>query len=105
MNHQEIQSISLNDDNIAVLFTAPWFQEDITVLCQLLLKEIPKHQVKEITQGADRENVRFSWLNAEFVLNFDYYSQSCWFSAQDDISLIQINPLFGFLTQSITVHV
>jgi hypothetical protein len=95
-----IQSINFIDEQITILFDQSWFQEDIGKLRQLLLNKIPEHHVKEITLGADREDVRFQWLNAEFILNFDYYSQSCWVSAHDEVSTAEIQPLFNLLTQS-----
>ena len=100
MNHIAIQSINFIGDKITVLFDQNWFQEDISELRQLLLDKIPEHNEKEVTLGADRENVRFQWCHTEFVLNFDYYSQSCWFSTQYEISNHEIKPLFNLLTQS-----
>lgn len=100
MAHIAIQSINLISVQITVLFKKNWFQEDIIALRQLLLDKIPNHLIKEITLGADSENIRFLWQNAEFVLNFDYYSQSCWFNAQDEISTLAILPLFNLLTKS-----
>ena len=100
MTHIAIQSINLTGEQITVLFNKGWFQEDIITLRQLLLDKVPNHLVKEVTLGADRENIRLLWLKAEFSLNFDYYSQSCWFSAQDDISISEIHPLFNLLTKS-----
>ncbi len=97
MTHIAIQSINLTDEQITILFTKNWFQEDILALRVLLLNTIPNHYVKEVTLGADRENIRFLWQGAEFILNFDYYSQSCWFSAQDDLSTSKIQPLFNLL--------
>lgn len=94
-----IQSINLINEQIAILFEKEWFQEDIIALHQLLLDKIPNHLVKEIIRGADRENIRFLWQNAEFILNFDYYSQSCWFSAQNKVSTSKIQPLFNILTK------
>jgi len=100
MAHIAIQSINFIGEQITVLFEKSWFQEDIIELRQLLLDKIPNHHVKEITLGADRENIRFRWLNAEFILNFDYYSQSCWFNAQDEVSASKIQPLFNLLTEN-----
>lgn len=104
MSHIAIRSINLVDEQITILFKTSWFQEDIIVLRQLLLDKIPNHLVKEITLGADKENIHFLWLKAEFVLNFDYYSQSCWFSAQDNVSILAIPPLFNLLTQNKHAH-
>jgi len=100
MAHIAIQSINFIDEQITVFFEKSWFQEDIIDLRQLLLNKIPYHHVKEIILGADREDIRFLWQNAEFNLHFDYYSQSCWFSAHDEVSNSKIHPLFNHLTQS-----
>jgi hypothetical protein len=97
----KIQSLDLIDKEISILFEETWFQEDITTLQQMLFNNIPNHIIKEKTVGADRENIRFLWLdNAELMLNFDYYSQSCWFSPQDEISSKQIQPLYNLLTNN-----
>ncbi len=95
-----VQSIKCIDEQIIVLFNQSWFQEDIEILHQFLLSKIPNHQQKEITLGADREDVRFQWSNAEFILSFDYYSQSCWFHAQDEMSMKKIQSLFHLLIKS-----
>ena len=100
MPHITIQSINFIDDQITVLFEQNWFQEDIRTLSQLLLSKVIPHEVKEITLGADRENIRFQWQNTEFILNFDYYSQSCWFSAQNEASTSKVHPLFNLITQN-----
>lgn len=97
MVHTNIQRIDIVNENISITFEKNWFQEDINTLSQLLLKKIKNHNVKEIILGADKESYRFIWLGAEFVLNFDYYSQSCWFSAQDKISALKIKLLFDTL--------
>jgi hypothetical protein len=93
----KVQSIELIGEQISILFDKAWFQEDITTLSQLLLSILPEHSIKETTIGADRECVRFMWSNAEFMLNFDYYSQSCWFSALDKVSTAQIQPVYNAL--------
>lgn len=96
----QIQSINLIGEQISILFDNNWYQEDIKALRQPLLNKIKNHHIKEITQGADRESTRFTWLNTAFILHFDYYSQSCWFSAHDEISASKIQPLFDLLTEN-----
>lgn len=105
MAHISIQSIKLIDEQIIILFENTWFQEDIIALRQALFDQIPNHYIKEIIDGADREAIRFLWFKSAFILNFDYYSQSCWISAQDDISTSNISPLFNLLTQNEPYHV
>lgn len=94
-----IQSINLANDQITVLFKQSWLQEDITTLRQLLLNNIPNHYVKELIIGADIENVRFQWRDTEFILNFDCYSQSCWFDTQDLHKTEDTKVLFNLLSQ------
>ena len=100
MTRNTVQTINLIDQQIAILFTNNWFQEDIIALRHSLLAKIPDHQTKEIVLGADRENVRFQWQKSEFILNFDYYSQSCWFSAHDEMSRAEIQSLFNLLIKN-----
>jgi len=98
MTQIKIQSIDLIDKEISLLFEKSWYQEDIPTLQQLLFSKIINYSIKEKTVGADRENIRFLWLDhAEFTLNFDYYSQSCWFSPQDEISSKQVQALYDLL--------
>jgi hypothetical protein len=100
MSHTVIHSINFSDHQITVLFNQIWFQEDIATLYQLLLKKIPNHYVKETIIGADRESVRFQWRETEFVINFDCYSQSCWFETQDPHNAKKAYSLFNLLTQN-----
>lgn len=95
-----MQSISLLDDKIIVTFNENWFQEDIATLRKLLLSNISKLYIKEVIVGADIENIRFILLDNEFTLNFEYYSQSCWFDTQSLDSLSKINLLFNTLTNN-----
>lgn len=94
-----IKSINLIDEKISIIFDTHWFQEGIHELSLQLLNKIQSYDIKDITQGADRESCRFIWLNAEFSLHFDYYSQSCWFSAHDEMSTSKIQSLFKLLTE------
>ncbi|MFT7008070.1 MAG: hypothetical protein ACJAXJ_002609 [Colwellia sp.] len=100
MSSIAVQSINCANNKITVLFNQSWFQEDITILRQLLLSNISTLCIKEIVIGADLENIRFQWLNTEYILNFDYYSQSCWFETQYPQSLTETNALFTLLTQN-----
>ena len=95
-----IQSINLVESQITVLFNQHWFQEDITILRQLLLSDITDLCIKEVVIGADLENVRFQWLNTEFTVSFDYYSQSCWFDTVDSNHLPEVISLFNLLKKN-----
>ena len=100
MSSIKIKSIHLVDVTISIIFDDNWFQEDIMMLQQLLLNSINNVNIKEVIKGADRQSIRFSWLNTEFILHFDYYSQSCWFSAYDEGTLNNIHDLFHLLTEN-----
>ncbi|PCI52895.1 MAG: hypothetical protein COB45_11495 [Gammaproteobacteria bacterium] len=100
-----IQSITLVNNQITVLFDQHWFQENITTLRHLLLNNISSLCIKEMVIGADLENVRFQWLDTEFIVNFDYYSQSCWFETQGHDNLAETLALFNLLTQNNNNHV
>jgi len=92
-----IQSINLINNQITVLFNQHWFQEDITNLRQLLLSNVSNLCIKETIIGADLEQVRFQWLDTEFSVTFDYYSQSCWFDSPDPDSLTKNQSFFNVL--------
>ncbi|MBL4823448.1 MAG: DUF3630 family protein [Colwellia sp.] len=100
MSSIAIQSINLLNNQITVLFKQHWFQEDITKLRQLLLSNVANLCIKDIVIGADLENVRFQWLDTEFTINFDYYSQSCWIDTQDSYSIEKTHSLFKLLVQN-----
>ena len=100
MSSITIQSINLLDNKIIVTFNKNWFQEDIATLRKLLLSNISELSIKEVIVGADIENVRFMLLDKEFTLNFEYYSQSCWFDTQSLDSLPEINVLYNTLTNN-----
>jgi len=95
-----IQSINFINNQITVLFNQHWFQEDITNLRQLLLSNVSNLCIKETIIGADLEQVRFQWLDTEFSVTFDYYSQSCWFDSQDLVSLTKIQSFFNVLNNN-----
>ncbi|MDP7592793.1 MAG: DUF3630 family protein [Litorilituus sp.] len=78
-----IKSIQHENDHIIISFVNDWYQEDIKTLNPLILSTVEGYQIKEHTLGADRETIRFTWQTTEFLLNFDYYSQSCWIDAHD----------------------
>ncbi len=66
----------------------------------MLFHNVSNLCIKEIIIGADLEKIRFHWLETEFIINFDYYSQSCWFDTQDPHSLAETPALFNLLTQN-----
>ena len=83
---QSLESLTYQVDHLNVTFKNDWYQENIAVLIDLLFLPIMPIAIQEKIIGADRENIRFSWDDNYFVLNFDYYSQSCWIEGQDSTS-------------------
>ncbi len=100
-----INLISTIDDQIAITFNGPWFQEDIDIISQMILSKFPNTQLKEKILGADRENLRFTCQAGEFILNFDYYSQSCWINAHDEVSTKIVALLYKQLIEGISSNV
>lgn len=90
---QSLKSITQQEDHLNVIFEVEWYQDDIEALINLLLMPLNPFTIQEKIIGADRENIRFSWNNSYFVLNFDCYSQSCWIEGQDSASTKQLAEL------------
>jgi hypothetical protein len=105
MSSTTVQAINLEDEQITVLFNQHWFQEDINTLHKLLLKNNSNIAIKEVIIGADRENIRFHWLDTEFILNFECYSQSCWLEMQQPRDISKTRDLFNLLSKNHTDHV
>jgi len=79
INESLIKSVKLTNDRIVMIFWEPyWYQEDVDGLTAILIKFVEGAEITESIIGADRINVRFSYKHGYFVLNFEYYSQSCW---------------------------
>jgi len=91
INESSIKSVKLTDDYIVMIFwNSSWYQEDIDGLTALLIKHLEGAEITESILGADRVNVRFSYEHEYFVLNFEYYSQSCWIEAEVESSEVSI---------------
>ncbi len=96
---QGLESLTYQDDHLNAKFTSDWYQEDINELIELLFLPIKSIAIQDKIIGADRENIRFSWDDFYFVLNFDYYSQSCWIEGQDSASTQQLKTLHIAITK------
>jgi len=96
---QSLKSISQQEDHLNVIFNIEWYQDDIEGLINLLFLPIIPYTIQEKIIGADRENIRFSWNEGYFVLNFDCYSQSCWIEGQDIASTEQLTSLHLAITK------
>ena len=96
---QSLESLTYQVDHLNVTFKNNWYQENIATLIDLLFLPIMPVTIQEKIIGADRENIRFSWSNNYFVLNFDYYSQSCWIEGKDSTSTEQLSTLHLAITK------
>jgi len=83
---QSLESLTCQEDHLNVKFKKEWYQDNISQLIDLLFLPIKPVIIQEKIIGADRENIRFSWNDCYFVLNFEYYSQSCWIEGQDSVN-------------------
>lgn len=93
-SQQSIKSLTYQADYLSVYFENDWYQENIEALIALLLLPIMPVIIQEKIIGADRENIRFSWQDHYFVLNFDCYSQSCWLEGQGSNSTAYLADLY-----------
>ena len=94
---QYITEITVQDTYLTVFFSKSWFQEDIEELTQLAFFPLNSVTIQEKILGADRENIRFTWQDHYFILNFDCCSQSCWFEGQGDESTESLAKLYSAL--------
>lgn len=100
-----IKNIELVSENIIIYYRKYWYQEDIPFLIEQLLYIADTFETKENIIGADRESFRVSWQNkAQFVINFDYYSQSCWIESTDESSKELLNRVYEQLDQSLLLE-
>lgn len=79
---QQLINVNLVDDNLEIRFKYYWYQEDIEQLYQLVCEKLTDFSLVESLLGADRQTYRLTCNNQYLLLHFDYYSQSCWFSAE-----------------------
>ncbi len=100
MTKQLINGIKKQAEYLVLSFSKPWFQEDIGLLSELVFSALPSVNIQEKIIGADRENIRFSWQEQYFILNFDCCSQSCWLEGQDDASNARLERLYSSLVKS-----
>ena len=75
---QQLINTHLIENALDIRFSEQWYQEDIKQLCQDICQFLPDVKKVESLQGADRETFRLRWQNYYLLLNFDFYSQSCW---------------------------
>lgn len=91
--------IENNHKYIDIRFSTDWYQENINDLIELLFDPIMPLNIQESIIGADRVNVRFEWQQHHFVVNFEFYSQSCWIEGQDELSKQYLLTLYEMLNR------
>ncbi len=96
---QSLESLTSQEDHLNVKFKSDWYQENISQLIDIIFLPIKPVVIQEKIIGADRENIRFSWHDCYFVLNFDYYSQSCWIEGQDGVNTQELTDLHLAMTK------
>ena len=96
---QSLESLTYQEEHLNVIFKNDWYQENISQLIDLLFFPIKPVVIQQKIIGADRENIRFSWNDCYFVLNFEYYSQSCWIEGQDGENIQQLMDLYLAMTK------
>lgn len=97
LNHPKesiVKRIENKSEYLTIYFSQTWDQDDITILVEQLLAPHSGIKIQEHNLGADREDVRFSWDNHFFILNFDCYSQSCWIEGQDILGTEHLSALY-----------
>jgi len=95
-----IKEVTKQAEYLAVIFSDFWFQEDIETLTKRVFSSLSSVKIQEKIIGADRENIRFSWQEHYYILNFDCSSQSCWLEGQDNASIDYLEQLYFALVKS-----
>ena len=93
-NPLQITSITYRSDYLILHCSADWYQEDIDKLYISLTAQVVDICIQDKIQGADRESIRFSWQSYYyFVVHFEFYSQSSWIEAADEVSINKLSDL------------
>ena len=87
----------LDNHALLIAYNSVWYQDDICLMKEVIIKKLPAANTIESLVGADRESLRFSWRSHAFMLHFEYYSQSCWIEAESEPSHFLINDLMAVL--------
>ena len=83
MDVYHLKNMTMVEEGIlSIIFVESWFQEEIDMLVGIVMARMIGSGIIEHLQGADRESIRFNWDGHFFVLNFEYYSQSCWIESE-----------------------
>lgn len=80
---------------LQVQFNRNWSIDDYAQLSEYLLS-ITSAQTLEHIQGADLQCLRLQFENAQLMLTFEEYSQSCWFecaTTQDQQALLSLQQV------------
>ncbi|MBU2871210.1 DUF3630 family protein [Colwellia sp. E2M01] len=101
---QNIREITYQPEYLTLIFAHQWYQEDIKLLSELVFSPIQPIVIQEHNVGADREDTRFSWNDNYFLLNFDFYSQSCWIESQDATSTTYLQSLYEVIENAKNIN-
>ena len=83
MDVYHLKNMTMIEEGIlSIIFVELWFQEEIDMLVGIVMAKMIDSGIIEHLKGADRESIRFNWDGHLFVLNFEYYSQSCWIESE-----------------------
>ncbi len=100
-NLAEIASVeSIGTSVLQVQFTLDWSMEDSTDLSEKLLMLVSAKIIERV-QGADLHCTRFQFESAEFLLNFEEYSHSCWFECATEQDALDLLTIKDIILQSI----
>ena len=95
-NKLGISKITLIAEGVLqVQFNRNWSIDDYAQLSEYLLS-ITSAQALEHIQGADLQCLRLQFENAQLMLTFEEYSQSCWFECatiQDQHALLSLQQV------------
>jgi hypothetical protein len=101
-NLAEVASVELIGASVLqVQFTLDWSMEDSANLSEKLLMLVSAKVIERV-QGADLQSIRFQSESAEFLLNFEEYSHSCWFECATEQDIAALLAIKEVILQSIT---
>jgi len=94
INEPLIKRVQVLDNNVVIItWQQHWYQEEIDNLVSVIFHNVESTKIIESVIGADRHCCRFNYRTGHYVLNFEYYSQSCWIEAEDELSNVFISTI------------
>lgn len=74
----------IDEKVIAITFNIDWFLDDLSPFVECVLASCDNASIVEKITGADIYCLRIIQNDHVFLLNFEEYSQSCWFECATD---------------------